>query len=81
MNNVFNVVTSLIPNEQTYEFKIKNKLTTISEKINGKFMIDKKFQKSLNEIRLQMRQEAFDAMSFVNVKAKVIHDKRHKSLL
>ncbi len=34
----------------------------------------------LQKIRLKNRQKAADAVFFVNVKVKIFHDKRHKSL-
>lgn len=81
VNNAFNAVTSLTSNKLIYELKIKNRFTTISKKIDDKLVINKKFKKSLNAIRLRMRQKIFDAVFFVNVKTKMLHDKRHKLLL
>lgn len=81
MNNSSNASTKLTPNELMYEFKIKNRLTAISEKIDGKFMANKNFKEALNATRLRIRQKAIDAMIFVNAKAKLTHDKRYKPLL
>ncbi len=39
-----------------------------------------KIREMLQKIRLRNRQEAVDAVFFVNVKVKILHDKRHKSL-
>lgn len=81
MSNTLNAITGLIPNELTYDFKVRDKLTAISKKINDKFMLDKKLKEVLNATRFKMCQEAFDAVFFANVKAKLIHDKCHKPLL
>ena len=81
LNNFFNAIIELISNELMYDFKIKNRFTTVSKNIEKKFMIDEEFKQSLNAIRLKMRQKTADAVFFDNVKTKLIHDKRHKSLL
>ena len=81
MNNFSNVSTGLIPNDIIYDFKVRDRLTTFSKTINGKFMTDEKFKKNLNETRFQFRQKASDVVVFENVKAKLIHDKKYKSLL
>lgn len=80
MNNSSNVIIGFTSNELMYEFKVKNRLTAISEKIEETSMTDKKFKEFLDAIRLQMRQKAADAMIFENVKAKLTHDKRYKLL-
>ena len=42
---------------------------------------EKKFKKTLNKTRFRIRQEAIDAISFANVKIKLIYDKRHKPFM
>ena len=81
MNNFFNAITGLIPNEIIYEFKMKDKLTTLLTTIGGKFMQNIKVKKNLNETRLQFKQEISNAVSFDNAKTKLMYDKRHKSFL
>lgn len=81
MNNSLNVPINLRLNKLIYEFKVKNKLTTISKKINDRFMKVSKLKKTLNKTRLRMRQKTVNAMLFVNVKAKLYHDKRYGLLL
>ena len=80
LNNSFNAIIELIFNELMYDFKIKNKLIAISKKIDEKFMTNETLKKILNATRLRMRQKAADAVTFENVKTKLIHDKRYKSL-
>ena len=63
-----------------YDFKMKNRLIAISKKIDEKFLTNEIFKKFLNATRLRMRQKAIDAVIFENVKTKLIHDKRYKSL-
>jgi hypothetical protein len=41
---------------------------------------ESKILQKLQETRLRNRQEAVDAVSFANVKVKILHDKRHKPL-
>lgn len=81
MNNSLNVIIGLTLNKLMYDFKVRDCLTTISKKIDGKIMLDKKVKKILNATRLRMRQKAADTVAFGNVKAKLIHDKRYKPLL
>ena len=81
MNNSSNVITGLTSSEIMYDFKIRNKLTAISEKINDEFMTNEKLKECLNETRFQFRQKAFDAIVFENAKTKIIHDKKYKPLL
>lgn len=64
-----------------YGFKIRDKLTTMSERLNEAIMSNKDLKKSLDEIRFQFRQEASNAIFFDNVKVKIIYDKKHKPLL
>ena len=78
MNNFSNATTDLTSNEIVYEFKMKNKLTTLSTTIDGKLMQNKQLKKNLNKIRLQFRQKISNAVFFDNVKAKLMYDKRHK---
>lgn len=73
-------MTKLTLNELTYNFKVKNKLTAISKKINDKLMFDKKLKKVLNTC-FKLRQKTFNAVFFANVKTKLIHNRRHKLLL
>ena len=80
LNNLFNAIIELIFNELMYDFRMKNKLITISKKIDEKFMTNEIFKKFLNATRLRMRQEVADAVTFENVKTKLIYDKRYKSL-
>lgn len=63
-----------------YDFKFRNKLIAISKKIESEFMNDKKFKIFLKVTQLHMRQKIANAISFANVKIKLIHDKRHKLL-
>ena len=79
-NNSFNAIIGLTLNELMYGFKIKDRLTAISKKIDEKFMTNEQLKKSLNATRLRMRQETADAVTFENAKTKLIHDKRYKSL-
>ena len=79
-NNSFNAIIDLTFNELMYDFRMKNRLIAISKKIDEKFMTNEIFKNFLNAIRLRMRQKAIDAVTFKNVKAKLIHDKRYKSL-
>lgn len=44
-------------------------------------MINAEFKQTLNRIQLKMRQKTANAVSFVNVKTKLYHDKRHNLLL
>ena len=81
MNNSPNATTGFTPNEIVYGFKVRDRLTALFTTIGGKLMQDKKLKKSLNETRLQVKQEASDAVFFGNAKAKLMYDKRHKPLL
>ena len=82
MNNAPNATTGLTPNEIIYGFKIRDKLTAISENFEqSTVMPDKELKKALDDTRLQFRQEASNAIFFDNVKVKLMYDKRHKSLL
>ncbi len=67
-----------------YEFKIKNILFTfiISESFekSSSFSSEFKILDMLRETRLRNRQETVDAVFFVNVKVKILYDKKHKSL-
>ena len=80
LNNSFNAIIELILNEFMYDFRMKNRLIAISEKIDEKSITNGILKKSLNATRLRMRQEAIDAVIFKNVKTKLIHDKRYKLL-
>jgi hypothetical protein len=82
LNNSFNVFTELFSNELMYEFKIRDILFTLvffenfTKSASLKFKILQKLQK----IRLKNRQETVNAVSFANVRVKILHDKRHKFL-
>ncbi len=89
LNNASNVFIELSSNELIYEFKVRDILVVLF--ISEKFMksssenfenTQKQFKilELLNETRLRNRQETIDATSFANVKIKILHDKRHKSL-
>ncbi len=65
-------------NEITYEFKIKDILFfLVTEKIEN--ISQFRILNLLNQTRLRNRQEAANVVFFVNVRVKIIHDKRHKS--
>jgi hypothetical protein len=79
LNNSSNAAIDLSSNEITYEFKIKDTLfCLIAEKIKNTFRF--KILNLLNQIRLRNRQKATNVVFFANVKVKIIHDRRHKSL-
>ncbi len=79
LNNYLNVSIELSSNEITYEFKIKNTLFfLIIEKIENISQL--KILNLLNQIRMKNRQKTTNAIFFANVKIKIIHDRRHKSL-
>ena len=78
MNNSFNVITKLTSIEIIYEFKMKNKLTAFFENIADTFMTNHEFKKNLNETRLRFKQKASNAMTFENVKIKIMYDHKHK---
>ena len=80
LNNSFNAIINLTLNELMYDFRMKDRLIAISKKIDEKFMTNEIFKKFLNATRLRMRQKTIDAVIFKNVKTKLIHDKRYKSL-
>ena len=80
LNNSFNAIIELIFNELMYDFRMKNRLIAISKKIDEKFMTNEIFKNFLNATRLRMRQKTADAVTFENVKTKLIHDKRYKLL-
>lgn len=81
MNNFLNAIIGLTSNELMYGFKVRDRLTVVSKKIDGKIMSNKEVKKSLDATRLRMRQEAADVVAFDNVKFKLVHDKRYKLLL
>jgi hypothetical protein len=79
LNNSLNAAIELSSNEITYEFKIRDILFfLITEIIENTPRF--KILKLLNQTRLRNRQEATNVVSFANVKVKIIHDKRHRSL-
>jgi hypothetical protein len=81
LNNSSNVVIELFSNKLMYDFKIRNTLFVITDRsISEQFTIFSKILDMLRNTRFRNRQETTDAVSFVNVKVKIIHDKRHKSL-
>ncbi len=80
MNNSSNVFIELSSNELTYEFKVRNTLFALFIFENFKNTSTSKILQILEKTRLRNRQKAIDAVFFVNVKVKVLHDKRHKSL-
>lgn len=83
INNSSNATTELISNEIIYEFKMKNRLIAVSNNLDDKIMdvSDKELKKILDETRLRFWQKASDVVSFDNVKAKLMYDKKHKPLL
>ena len=41
----------------------------------------KNLKKTLNKTRFKIRQKVVDSITFVNVKIKIIYDKKHRSLM
>jgi hypothetical protein len=80
LNNSSNVFTGLSSNELIYGFKVRDTLFALFTSGNFKDISTSKILQILEEIRLRNRQEAVDAVFFVNVKVKILHDKRHKPL-
>jgi hypothetical protein len=80
MNNSSNVFIELFSNELIYEFKVKDIFFALFTSENFRNISISKILQILEKIRLRNRQKAVDAVFFVNVKVKIFHDKRHKSL-
>ena len=70
LNNSANVATGLSPNEINYGFKVREALTSLTERQAT----------DLPAQRLEYRQEAADATAFANAKAKIYYDARHVPL-
>ena len=83
INNAFNATINLTSNEIIYDFKIRNRLTTILKNFNEqfKFMSNQKLKKNLDDTRFQFRQKTSNVIFFDNVKIKLMYDKRHKPFL
>jgi hypothetical protein len=76
-NNFLNVVIDLSSNEIIYEFKIKDTLFfLITVKIEN--LSQFKILNLLNQTKLRSRRKATNVVFFVDVRVKIIHDKRHK---
>jgi hypothetical protein len=80
LNNSSNVAIELFSNKFMYDFRIKNTLSILTEKsISENFTTSSLISEMLKDTRLRNRQETANVVFFVNVKVKIIHDKRHKS--
>jgi hypothetical protein len=82
LNNASNIATRLFSNELMYDFKLRNTLFALTNKLTSKQFTTSSFKilHMLNDMRIRNRQKTTNAVFFANVKVKIIHDKRHKFL-
>ncbi len=79
LNNSSNAITELCSNELNYDFKVKDIVSFLIENLknsSSQFNI----MNMINETRLRNRQKAIDAIFFINIKVRIIYDRKHKSL-
>jgi hypothetical protein len=79
LNNSQNAVTELCSNELIYEFKVKNIIFSLVENLKNS-LTQFKIMNLIKKTRIRNRQETANAVSYVNIKVKIIHDRKHKSL-
>lgn len=81
LNNADFVITETSSNEQLYDFKVRDVLSTliISDLFANKLLA--KSSKNLADKRLIYAKKIADATFFVNAKTKIYYDARHKFLL
>ncbi len=79
LNNSQNVVTELCSNELIYEFKVKNIIFSLVKNLKNSFT-QFKIMNLIKKTRIRNRQKTANAIFYVNIKIKIIHDRKHKSL-
>lgn len=80
INNPFNATIELTLNKIIYDFKIKNKFIACSKKFVEKLvaMTNKNLKKNFEKNTFALSSKNFERDFFVNVKTKLMYDKKHK---